>query len=225
MARSPSGGARAVATLAFCAAAATATGACNALTGASGLHENDQEAITDPPPVVTPQPSTPVDDGGGGAVVDVYVKPDPPKGCPSEGRSCTPRAPANWEGPLFLYDGDPAMAPQLCPTSMAVQRVDAHGGKPWMRIAHKCDLQRDSPAVHRSHVRDGSNNVDAHEHVHSIRRRHTRGLCHNDGARRLVQFVRRKPNKGFCDVAIHHSRVRRAGAASRWMPRRRALRS
>src|SRR5687768_8731595 len=76
-------------------------------------------------------PVLPVDRDAGGDSVPV----EPPGGCPSAGRRCTPAAPAGWAGPMLVYRGQAASAPS-CPTSMALRLLDAHGGTP--TGAHSC---------------------------------------------------------------------------------------
>jgi hypothetical protein len=70
--------------------------------------------------------------------------PVPPGACPSAGRRCVAAPPQGWDGPLFLYEGAEADVP-ACPTSMALTRVEAHGGAP--TGGHTCSACSCGPAT------------------------------------------------------------------------------
>lgn len=116
----------------FVAAAVVAGWACNGITGASELQE---EAID--PDSGAGVTTTPPDLDGGvvkDSAADVYV--EPPKACPSAGRSCVPSAPPTWQGPLLVFEGAADLVPP-CPSSMALEKVNAKVGTPSGSIS--CD--------------------------------------------------------------------------------------
>jgi hypothetical protein len=75
-----------------------------------------------------PKPSTPTTNDAGDGAPSVIV--DPPKACPSVGRSCAPAPPADWQGPLIVYENAAPAPPPACPPEMAIARIDGHSGTP-----------------------------------------------------------------------------------------------